>query len=129
MASKLGTNQNFCEFIEDIHKITKCEKSDCPIEAYISELRKVVFDPMVDYNVCRNVFIKLSFESFEVFWAMFNLQKNSKEHVKEIVDSSEASNKQIKEKYGDVMLEELIAIKQQIEKQTEYLTHKIYLKE
>ena len=129
MASKLGTNQNFCEFIEDIHKIKKCEKSDCPIEAYISELRKVVFDPMVDYNVCRNVFIKLSFESFEVFWAMFNLQKNSKEHVKEIVDSSEASNKQIKEKYGDVMLEELIAIKQQIEKQTEYLTHKIYLKE
>ena len=103
MTSKLGTNQNFCEFIEDIHKITKCEKSDCPIEAYISELRKVVFDPMVDYNVCRNVFIKLSFESFEVFWAMFNLQKNSKEHVKKIVDSSEVSNKQIKEKYGGML--------------------------
>ena len=129
MASKLGTIQKFCEFIEDIHKITKCEKCDCPIEAYSSELRKVVFHPMVDYDVCRNFFIKLSFESLEVFWDMFNSHKKGKEHVKEIVDSSEAWNKQIKEKYGNVILEELIAIKQQIEKQIEYLTHKICLKE
>ena len=45
---------------------------------------------MVDYDVCRNFFIKLSFESLEVFWDMFNSHKKGKEHVKEIVDSSEA---------------------------------------
>ena len=68
---KLGTIQQFCEFVEDVHKITKCQKSDCLIEVYSAELRKVVFDAMVDYDVSRNFFIKLSVESPEVFWAMF----------------------------------------------------------
>ena len=68
---KLGTIQQFCEFVEDVHKITKCQKSDCLIEVYSAELRKVVFDAMVDYDVSRIFFIKLSVESPEVFWAMF----------------------------------------------------------
>ena len=75
ITSKLGTTQKFCEFIEDIHKIAKCKKSDCPIGVYSDELRKVVSDPMVDYDVRRNFFIKLLVESPEVFWAMFQLQK------------------------------------------------------
>ena len=54
---------------------------------------------MVDY-ICRNIFIKLSVKSPEVFWAIFQLLKKGKENVKRIVDLFEALNeqKQIKKK-------------------------------
>ena len=32
ISSKLGTIQQFCQFVEDVHQIAKCQKSDCPIE-------------------------------------------------------------------------------------------------
>ena len=100
ISSKLGTIQQCCEFIEDIHKITKCQKPDFPIEIFSAELRKVVFDLMVDYDVHRNFFIKLSVDASKVFWAMFQLQKKGKENVKRIVDSFEALNKQKQIKKG-----------------------------
>ena len=103
ISSKLGTTQQFCEFIEDIHKIANCKISDCPIGVYSDELRKVVSDPMVDYDVRRNFFIKLSVESPEVFWAMFQLQKKNKENVKRIFDSFEALSKH-KSKKGPGLL-------------------------
>ena len=88
---KLGTIQQFCEFVEDVHKITKCQMSDCSIEVYSAELRKVIFDPMVDYDIRRIFFVKVSVESPEVFLAMFQLQKKGKGNVKKI-DSFEVLN-------------------------------------
>lgn len=55
ISSKLEKIQQFCKFIEDVHKIRKCKKSDCPIGAYSDKL-KVVFDLMLDYNVHRIFF-------------------------------------------------------------------------
>ena len=55
---------------------------------------------MVDYDVRKNFFIKLSVDAFKVFWAMFQLQKKDKENVKRIVDSFEALNKQKQIKKG-----------------------------
>ena len=55
---------------------------------------------MVDYDVRRNFFIKLSDDASKVFWAMFQLQKKGKENVKRIVDSFEALNKQKQIKKG-----------------------------
>ena len=49
---------------------------------------------MVDYDICRNIFIKLSVKSPEVFWAIFQLLKKGKENVKRIVDLFEALNEQ-----------------------------------
>ena len=37
---KLGTIQQFWEFVEDVHKITKCQNADYHIEVYSAELRK-----------------------------------------------------------------------------------------
>ena len=78
ISSKLETIQQFCEFVEDVHKITKCQKSDYPIDIYSAELGKKVFDSMVDYDVCTNVSFKFWFESSKAFWAMFQLQKRVK---------------------------------------------------
>ena len=58
ISSKLETIQQFCEFVEDVHKITKRQKSDYPIDIYSAELGKKVFDSMVDYDVCTNVSFK-----------------------------------------------------------------------
>ena len=67
ISSKLETIQQFCEFVEDVHKITKCQKSDYPIDIYSAELGKKVFDSMVDYDVCTNVSFKFWFESSKAF--------------------------------------------------------------
>ena len=80
---KLETIQQFCEFVEDVHKITKRQKSDYPIGIYSAELGKKVFDSMVDCDVCKNVFFKFSFESSEAFWTMFQLQKRVKKCKKD----------------------------------------------
>lgn len=66
----------------------------------IDKLRKVVFDPTVDYDVRRNFVLKHSVESSEVFWAMFQLQKKGKENVRRTVDSFEVltEHKQIKKR-------------------------------
>ena len=48
----------------------------------IDKLRKVVFDPTVDYDVRRNFVLKHSVESSEVFWAMFQLPKKRQRKCK-----------------------------------------------
>ena len=40
ISSRLETIQQFCYFIGDVYKITKCKKSDCPIATYWSVLKK-----------------------------------------------------------------------------------------
>ena len=72
VSSKVGIIQEFCEGVEEIHKITKCQNPDCPIESYATELRKVVFDPMVDYDVPRNFFITLLNKPPEAFWSIYS---------------------------------------------------------
>ena len=59
---------------------------------------------------------------------MFQLQKMGKENVRRIVDSFEVLNehKQIKKNDENYLLQCLIVQKHQIEKQIQYLTHKIY---
>ena len=92
ISSKLEKIEQFCKFIEDVNKIAKCKRSDCPIGAYSDKL-KVVFDPMLDCNVHRIFFIEFSIEFSEIFSAMLRLQKKGKENVKGIVDSFEAEAK------------------------------------
>ena len=62
-SSELEKIQQFCDFIEDVHSITKCKKSNCPIGTYMNDLKIVVFDPALDYD--------FSMESSEVFSVMF----------------------------------------------------------
>ena len=97
ISSKLEKIEQFCKFIEDVNKIAKCKRSDCPIGPYSDKL-KVVFDHMLDCNVHRIFFIEFSIEFSEIFSAMFRLQKKGKENVKGIVDSFEAEAKQKKKK-------------------------------
>ena len=92
ISSKLEKIEQFCKFIEDVNKIAKCKRSDCPIGAYSDKL-KVVFDPMLDCNVHRIFFIEFSIEFSEIFSAMLRLQKKGKENVKGIIDSFEAEAK------------------------------------
>ena len=62
-SSELEKIQQFCDFIEDAHSITKWKKSNCPIGTYMNDLKIVVFDPALDYD--------FSMESPKVFSAMF----------------------------------------------------------
>ena len=71
ISSELEKIQLFCDFIEDVHTITKCKKSNSPIGTYMNDIKKAVFDPALDYDVRRSFFIKFSMESSEVFSAMF----------------------------------------------------------
>ena len=50
VSSKLSSIQQFCEFSEDIHKITKCSGNCCNIRIYHDLLRTTVFDPELDYD-------------------------------------------------------------------------------
>ena len=102
ISSKLEKIEQFCKFIEDVNKIAKCKRSDCPIGPYSDKL-KVVFDHMLDCNVHRIFFIEFS----EIFSAMFRLQKKGKENVKGIVDSfeAEAKRKQKKEQIRTIYFE------------------------
>ena len=85
ISCELEIVQQFREFIEDVH-IDNCKKSDCPIGAYSDKL-KVIFDPMLDYDVCRNFYIKFFIESPGIFSPMFGSQKKGKENVKGITGS------------------------------------------
>ena len=106
ISSKLEKIEQFCKFIEDVNKIAKCKRSDCPIGPYSDKL-KVVFDHMLDCNVHRIFFIEFSIEFSEIFSAMFRLQKKGKENVKGIVDSfeAEAKRKQKKERIRTIYFE------------------------
>ena len=116
ISSKLEKIEQFCKFIEDVNKIAKCKRSDCPIGPYSDKL-KVVFDHMLDCNVHRIFFIEFSIEFSEIFSAMFRLQKKGKENVKGIVDSfeAEAKRKQKKRADKDYLLRILLTQKQEIE--------------
>ena len=106
ISSKLEKIEQFCKFIEDVNKIAKCKRCDCPIGPYSDKL-KVVFDHMLDCNVHRIFFIEFSIEFSEIFSAMFRLQKKGKENVKGIVDSfeAEAKRKQKKEQIRTIYFE------------------------
>ena len=106
ISSKLEKIEQFCKFIEDVNKIAKCKRSDCPIGPYSDKL-KVVFDHMLDCNVHRIFFIEFSIEFSEIFSAMFRLQKKGKKNVKGIVDSfeAEAKRKQKKEQIRTIYFE------------------------
>ena len=106
ISSKLEKIEQFCKFIEDVNKIAKCKRSDCPIGPYSDKL-KVVFDHMLDCNVHRIFFIEFSIEFSEILSAMFRLQKKGKENVKGIVDSfeAEAKRKQKKEQIRTIYFE------------------------
>ena len=71
ISSELEKNQQFCDFIKDVHTIAKCKKTNCPIGTYRNDIKKAVFDLALDYDVRRSLFIKFSMESSEVFSAMF----------------------------------------------------------
>lgn len=126
VSSKVGTIQRFSGSAEEAYKILKCKEPDCPIEVYAAQLRKIVFDPMFDYDVRRDFFIKFSNDSHEVFWGRFNLQQKSKENFKNIVHSFEVLSGQKeaevnKEKH---LLQLLIAEKNRLEQRIEYLFQK-----
>ena len=77
---------------------------------------------MLDKDVPTNVFIIFSMESSEVFSAMFELQKKSKENIKQLDDSFEASAKEEQEKKKkEYLLYILFAQKQEIERQIKFL--------
>lgn len=44
---ELASIQQFCEFSEDIHKITKCSDDFCNIRIYNNLLRKTAFNPEI----------------------------------------------------------------------------------
>ena len=121
VSSKVGTIQRFSGSAEEAYKILKCEE---PV--YAAQLRKIVFDPMFDYDVRRDFFIKFPNDSHEVFWGRFNLQQKSKENFKNIVHSFEVLSGQKeaevnKEKH---LLQLLIAEKNRLEQRIEYLFQK-----
>ena len=69
----------FLIFLEkqSMEKVEQMTEVSSKLET-IDKLRKVVFDPTVDYDVRRKFVLKHSVESSEVFWAMFQLQKKAK---------------------------------------------------
>ena len=61
VSSKLSSIQQFCEFTEDIHKITKCSDDYCSIRIYNDLLRTTAFDPELDFIILI-IFVKKSDE-------------------------------------------------------------------
>ena len=69
VSSKLSSIQQFCEFTEDIHKITKCSDDCCSIRIYNDLLRTTSFDPELDFDYfdyfCQKIWwISLSFSIY-----------------------------------------------------------------
>ena len=49
-SQKLVSIEQFCEFCEDILKITKCKDDSCGVKKHTDSLMKVMFDPEQDYD-------------------------------------------------------------------------------
>ena len=94
VSSKLGSIQQFCEFGEDTHKITKCNDDCCNIRIYNDLLRTTVFDPELDYDYRINFFVKNSVEYHKVYQSMLQLQNKCKEKVKKFVESKKPTELQ-----------------------------------
>ena len=65
--SELEKVEQFCNFIEVVHKITKCKKSDCPIATYWNNFKNVVFGPILDYDVRRNFLLNFLWNLWSIF--------------------------------------------------------------
>ena len=113
VSQKLCSIQQFCEFCEDIHKITKCKNDNCDIKKYNDLLREVVFNCEQDYNYRINVFVKMSVEYPKVFGSLFKLKNKGKEKVKKFVEN----NNSIPTQGNENLLNILVEKKKQTEKQ------------
>ena len=87
VSSKLGSIQQFCEFCEEIHKITKCNNDDCSIGIYTNLIRNV-FNPELNYDYRRIFFVKKLVGYPKVFKSMFRLQNQGIEKVKSFENSN-----------------------------------------
>ena len=91
---------------------------------YIEKLRKVVFIPLLDYNYCRNFFVKTSVEH-PVFQSMFKLQNQAKENVKKFIEGLNNQNQPPVQSSSENLLKVLVEQKKQIERQIDTIIHKI----
>ena len=49
-SQKIVSIKQFCEFCEDIHKISKSKDDRCGIKKYIDSVTEVMFDSEQDYD-------------------------------------------------------------------------------
>ena len=90
---------------------------------YIEKLRKVVFIPLLDYDYCRNFFVKTSVDP--VFQSMFKLQNQAKENVKKFIEGLNNQNQPPVQSSSENLLKVSVEQKKQIERQIDTIIHKI----
>ena len=113
VSQKLCSIQQFCEFCEDIHKITKCKDDNCDIKKYNDLLRELVFNCEQDYEYRINFCVKMSVEYPKVFSSLFKLTNKGKEKVKKFVEN----NNQLPTQDNENLLNILVEKKKETEKQ------------
>ena len=84
IASQLGSVQDFCQFVDNVHLITKCTDPTCSIKIFNSKLKKEMFDEYLTYDDRRNFFWKYCIQTLTVFRAMNRLQRKGKENLERI---------------------------------------------
>ena len=71
---QLGSMQEFCEFVDTVHAITKCSDPNCLTKIFNSKLKKEMFDENLSYDDPRNFVLRNCVQNWIVFWAMYKLQ-------------------------------------------------------
>ena len=115
IASQLDSMQEFCEFVDTVHMITKCTDPNCLIKIFNSKLKKEMFDENLSYDDRRNFFLKHCVQNLTVFWAMYKLQQKAKENLERInrlINSQESENEKEKD---EVFLAQLVAKRQEVQ--------------
>ena len=84
IASQLGSVQDFCKFVDNVHLITKCTDPTYSIKIFNSKLKKETFDEYLTYGDRRNFFWKYCIQTLTVFRAMNKLQRKRKENLERI---------------------------------------------
>ena len=126
IASQLGSIQDFCEFVDTIHTIAKCNDSQCPIQTFLGKLKGVVLDENVSYDDRRNFFVKVCLQNINLFWSMYKLQQKDKENIAKINHLINFQENVTKKDKNEVLLGQLVVQKQEVQKQIDNLLEKIY---
>ena len=126
IASQLGSIQDFCEFVDTIHTIGKCNDSQCPIQTFLGKLKGVVLDENVSYDDRRNFFVKVCLQNINLFWSMYKLQQKGKEIIAKINHLINSQENVTKKDKNEVLLGQLVVQKQEVQKQIDNLLEKIY---
>ena len=81
ISSELGSIQDFCQFVDHIHKITACNDEGCLIQLFLTNLKRVLFNEEFSYEKRRTFFTFICIKNIPVFNAMYKLQLKGKDNV------------------------------------------------